>query len=129
MAQPKRSPGRPKAPAAAATAPAPAAPKKRTIKRQENLTKTVEYEIPKRAGVVYMLPQKGITVFDEENNTVREIRYCPNEPSIWVDEQSDNALKESVAFREGKLFVPREAEPQEVLGRSPNEHHERRQGV
>ena len=108
MAQPKRSPGRPKAPAAAATAPAPAAPKKRTIKRQENLTKTVEYEIPKRAGVVYMLPQKGITVFDEENNTVREIRYCPNEPSIWVDEQSDNAIKESVAFREGKLFVPRE---------------------
>ena len=108
MAQPKRSPGRPKAPAAAATATAPAAPKKRTIKRKEKLSTTVEYEIPSRAGIVYMLPQKGITVFDEENNTVREIRYCPNEPSIWVDEQSDNALKESVAFREGKLFVPRE---------------------
>lgn len=111
MAQPKRSPGRPKAPAApaaAATATAPAAPKKRTIKRKEKLSTTVEYEIPSRAGVVYMLPQKGITVFDEEKNTVREIRYCPNEPSIWVDEQSDNALKESVAFREGKLFVPRE---------------------
>ena len=108
MAQPKRSPGRPKAPAAAATATAPAAPKKRTIKRKEKLTTTVEYEIPSRAGVVYMLPQKGVTVFDEEKNTVREIRYCPNEPSIWVDEQSDNALKESVAFREGKLFVPRE---------------------
>ena len=109
MAQPKRSPGRPKAPAAAATAPAPAAPKKkRTIKRQENLTKTVEFEIPKRAGVVFMLPQKGVTVYDPEEDTVREIRYCPNEPSIWVDEQSDNAIKESVAFREGKLFVPRE---------------------
>jgi len=108
MAQPKRSPGRPKAPVAAATATAPAVPKKRTIKRKEKLSTTVEYEIPSRAGVVYMLPQKGITVFDEENNTVREIRYCPNEPSIWVDEQSDNALKESVAFREGKLFVPRE---------------------
>ena len=108
MAQPKRSPGRPKAPAAAATATAPAAPKKRTIKRKEKLSTTVEYEIPSRAGVVYMLPQKGVTVFDEEKNTVREIRYCPNEPSIWVDEQSDNALKESVAFREGKLFVPRE---------------------
>lgn len=109
MAQPKRSPGRPKAPAAAATAPASAAPKKkRTIKRQENLTKTVEFEIPKRAGVVYMLPQKGVTVYDPEEDTVREIRYCPNEPSIWVDEQSDNAIKESVAFREGKLFVPRE---------------------
>lgn len=108
MAQPKRSPGRPKSPVAAATATAPAPTKKRTIKRKEKLSTTVEYEIPSRAGVVYMLPQKGITVFDEENNTVREIRYCPNEPSIWVDEQSDNALKESVAFREGKLFVPRE---------------------
>jgi len=108
MAQPKRSPGRPKAPAAAATAPAPAAPKKRTIKRKEKLSTTVEYEIPSRAGVVYMLPQKGITIYDSEKNTVREIRYCPNEPSIWVDEQSDNAIKESVAFREGKLFVPRE---------------------
>jgi len=108
MAQPKRSPGRPKAPAAAATAPAPAAPKKRNIKRKEKLSTTVEYEIPSRAGVVYMLPQKGITIYDSEKNTVREIRYCPNEPSIWVDEQSDNAIKESVAFREGKLFVPRE---------------------
>ena len=106
MAQPKRSPGRPKTQPAAATATAPAAPKKRTIKRKENLSKTVEYEIPSRAGVVFMLPQKGITVYDSEKNTVREIRYCPNEPSVWVDEQSDNALKESVAFREGKLFVP-----------------------
>ena len=106
MAQPKRSPGRPKTQPAAATAPAPAAPKKRSIKRKENLSTTVEYEIPSRAGVVYMLPQKGITIYDSEKNTVREIRYCPNEPSIWVDEQSENALKESVAFREGKLFVP-----------------------
>ena len=108
MAQPKRSPGRPKTQPAAATAPAPAASKEAHIKRKENLVKTVEYEIPSRGGVVFMLPQKGVTVFDEENNTVREIRYCPNEPSIWVDEQSDNAIKESVAFREGKLFVPRE---------------------
>jgi hypothetical protein len=108
MAQPKRSPGRPKTQQAAATAPAPAAPKKRNIKRKEKLSTTVEYEIPSRAGVVYMLPQKGITIYDSEKNTVREIRYCPNEPSIWVDEQSDNAIKESVAFREGKLFVPRE---------------------
>ena len=111
--QAKRSPGRPKSqpkaeePISVAQKLAPT-PKKRKIKRVEHLTKTVEYEIPKRAGVVYMLPQKGVTVYDEEQDTVREIRYCPNEPSIWVDEQSDNAIKESVAFREGRLFVPRE---------------------
>ena len=55
-----------------------------------------------------MLPQKGVTVYDSENDTVREIRYCPNEPSIWRDEQSENARRESVAFREGKLFVPKD---------------------
>ena len=107
MAQPKRSPGRPKTQQVAATAPAPAAPKKRTIKRKENLSTTVEYEIPSRAGVVYMLPQKGITIYDSEKNTVREIRYCPNEPSIFVDEQSDNARREAVIFNEGRIFVPK----------------------
>ena len=40
--------------------------------------------------------------------TVREMRYCPNEPSIWADEQGDNARKETVAFRDGKLFVPKD---------------------
>ena len=55
-----------------------------------------------------MLPQKGITIYDKEKDTVREIRYCPNEPSIFVDEQSDNAVRKSVTFTEGRLFVPRE---------------------
>ena len=103
--QVKRSPGRPKAQPAAAVA---EAPKKRTIKRREQENRTIEYEIPRRGGVVFMLPQKGITVYDEEKDTIREMRYCPNEPSIWADEQSDNAVKETVAFREGRLFVPKE---------------------
>jgi hypothetical protein len=55
-----------------------------------------------------MLPQKGITVYDKELDTVREMRYCPNEPSIWADEQGDKARKETVCFREGKLFVPKD---------------------
>jgi len=113
--QVKRSPGRPKAqPVVEPTNASPvaekpkAATRKRSIKREEKLSRTTEYEIPKKAGVVYMLPQKGVTVYDEDKDTVREIRFCPNEPSIWVDEQSDNAIKESVAFREGRLFVPKE---------------------
>ena len=81
---------------------------KRTIKRKETILQHAEYEIPKNAGIVYMLPQKGITVYDSEKDTVREMRYCPNEPSIWADEQGDNARKETVAFREGKLFVAKD---------------------
>jgi hypothetical protein len=85
-------------------------PKKRTVKRKvTDPSKACEYEIPaKTGGIVFMLPQKGVTVYDAENDTVREIRYCPNEPSIYVDEQSSNALKQSVVFRDAKLFVPKD---------------------
>tara|TARA_R110000765_G_scaffold309276_1_gene402791 strand:+ start:3408 stop:4250 length:843 start_codon:yes stop_codon:yes gene_type:complete len=88
----------------------PAAPAKtkRNIKRKEEILYHAEYEIPKNAGIVYMLPQKGITVYDSDKDTVREMRYCPNEPSIWADEQGVNARKETVAFREGKLFAPKD---------------------
>tara|TARA_R110002020_G_scaffold141848_2_gene313645 strand:+ start:3386 stop:4213 length:828 start_codon:yes stop_codon:yes gene_type:complete len=82
--------------------------KKRTVKRKETVLYHAEYEIPKNAGIVYMLPQKGITVYDSEKDTVREMRYCPNEPSIWADEQGEKARKETVCFRDGKLFVPKD---------------------
>jgi hypothetical protein len=111
----RRAPGRPKKaetvanaqPAMPAVEP-PAKTKKRTIKRKEVVNENKEYKINRGGGVVYMLPQKGVTVYDEANDTVREIRYCPNEPSIYVDEQSENAVKQSVAFRDGRLFVPKE---------------------
>lgn len=104
----KRSPGRPKAAKANAL---PATPKpetkKRTIKRKEKSINHAEYEVLRGGGVVFMLPQKGVTVYDSEKDTVRELRYCPNEPSVWRDEQSDNAVKESVVFEQGRLFVPK----------------------
>lgn len=106
--QAKRPAGRPKAQPEVAIAATSATPKKRSIKRKEQDNRTVEYEIPKRGGIVFMLPQKGITVYDAERDSIREMRYCPNEPSIWADEQSDNAVKQTVAFRDGRLFVPKE---------------------
>jgi hypothetical protein len=106
----RRAPKRPTATkasepvAAQETAPAPKAAK-RTIKRSVNEPKNTEFEIMRGGGIVYMLPQKGVTVYDAEKDTVREIRFCPNEPSIFVDEQSSNAVKQSVTFRDGRLFV------------------------
>ena len=88
--------------------PVPTKKERRTIKRHEAVLQNAEYEIPKNAGIVFMLPQKGVTVYDKELDTVREMRYCPNEPSIWADEQGDKARKETVAFRDGKLFIPKD---------------------
>ena len=105
----KAAPERPQAQTKVAPAVMQAPPtKKRNLKRKETILYHAEYEIPKNAGIVYMLPQKGITVYDSELDTVREMRYCPNEPSIWADEQGANARKETVAFREGKLFVAKD---------------------
>ena len=110
MEQTKKRPGRPKAqqkPKEEHVAQAPVAKKSLPIKRKEFVNPNAEYELVRNSGVVFMLPQKGVTVFDAEKDTVRELRYCPNEPSVWRDEQSENATRQSVIFRDGKLFVPK----------------------
>ena len=83
-------------------------PSRKPILRKTNVDRDVVYTIPKLGGVVYMLKQKGITVYDKETDNVRSMRYCPNEPSIWVDEQGENAKREAVVFRDGTLTVPKE---------------------
>jgi hypothetical protein len=112
--QTRRAPGRPKAQpkeveASTIVEQAPVAkakPKAPPIKRvEEQENKTVEYKVIKGGGIVYMLPQQGITVFDKETKAVRELRYCPNENSIWSDEQGAKAMKKSVIFRNGRIFV------------------------
>lgn len=101
----KKAPGRPKKVQPVAEA----APKKKpVIRRKEQVNQNKEFEIPKNAGVVFLLPQKGVTIYDNEKDTVREIRYCPNEPSIYVDEQSQNARREAITFRDGRIFVPKD---------------------
>ncbi len=101
----KRPPGRPKKEAATAARPAAKpAVKKATIRREEKVSKTLEYKA-KNSGAVMMLMQSGITVYDKDSGMVREIRYCENEHSIWKDEQSENSVKTPVIFRMGRLFV------------------------
>jgi len=75
------------------------------IKRKESVNQNSEFELIRKSGIIFMLPQKGITVYDESRDSVRELRYCPNEPSIWRDEQSENATRQSVIFRDGRIFV------------------------
>ena len=112
MSQQARRAGRPKKATSEAVIDAPA-PEVKTKKKAPILRKEVElehtmWEIPKGGGIAFMIQQRGITVFDKEKDTIRQMRYCPNENSIWVDEQSENAKKEAVIFRNGKLMVPKE---------------------
>lgn len=112
MTQQTRRAGRPQKATAEDVVDTPAsetkAKKKATILRKEVELEHTMWEIPKGGGIAFMIQQRGITVFDKEKDTIRQMRYCPNENSIWVDEQSENAKKEAVIFRNGKLMVPKE---------------------
>jgi hypothetical protein len=82
--------------------------KKTTVVRKEKPVNTNrEYSIMGKGGIVTMIPMRGVTIYDEDRDTVREIRYCPNEPSIYMDEQSPAAKRETIIFNGGKLFVPK----------------------
>ena len=107
--QARRAPGRPKKNQETAVLEAPVAKrtvaKKPPILRNETPNQRKEFEVIEGGGIVYMLPQQGETVYDKATDSVRELRYCPNENSIWSDEQGDKAVKKSVIFRNGRLFV------------------------
>ena len=96
-----------KAESAVKEAPAKQVKKSAPIKRKVEAPTSRVYQTVNGGGIVNMIQSKGITIFDEDSGQVREMRYCPNEPSIWRDEQSDSARKEAVVFRNGNLIVPR----------------------
>jgi len=63
------------------------------------------YTINKGGGIWYKLKQTNITIFDEETGRVRQLRYSPNEMSVWADEQSDNIIREQIVFIKKNLLV------------------------
>lgn len=107
MEQTKKGPGRPrKAPVEKVVASEPA--KKRAVKRtqrdESRLPKLYE-TLNRQGGVFLKIRANSVQVYDEETNTVRGIRYCPAEPSIYIDEQSPQAIRSHVYFTDKMLIV------------------------
>ena len=63
------------------------------------------YSIPSGGGIIATVKSEAI-IYDPETNTNRQIRYCPNEPSVFADEQSSFAVRKHVVFEGGLLLVP-----------------------
>tara|TARA_Y100001963_G_scaffold82983_1_gene115007 strand:- start:608 stop:1342 length:735 start_codon:yes stop_codon:yes gene_type:complete len=62
------------------------------------------------APLSYMLPTRHtkrfpILHFNEETGVNRELRYSPNQKSIYVDEQDENVILEAIIFEDGLLHV------------------------
>ena len=50
----------------------------------------------------------GIYWFDEELGYERELKYCQNQKTCFVDEMKGDQRLEHIIFRSGSLFVPKE---------------------
>jgi hypothetical protein len=105
--QTKRAPGRPKSTAAKPAEEKSKAPsvevKKPPIIRKEKAVENASFVAPK-GGIMYMLKGTAL-VTDKETGQLRRMRYIPDDPSIWVDEQYPGAKAQPIVFRMKNLFV------------------------
>ncbi len=58
--------------------------------------------------IVFVLKSKNILWFDEEKGYEREIKYCENQKTVFADEMKGPQRLSHIAFRDGKLHVPKE---------------------
>jgi hypothetical protein len=74
-----------------------------SIRREEVKSQVLEFKTVKKTGAIFVMQQKGVTII--ENGKTREIRYCPDEPSVYRDEQYNDSRRAPIMFLEGRLFV------------------------
>ena len=55
----------------------------------------------------YMLKSAGVYWFDEKKQFERELKYCENQRTTFVDEMVGDQRLSHIIFRNGALFVPK----------------------
>ena len=68
----------------------------------------VYYLKSKKKPLSHSIRSSNIFYFDEEKGYEREIKYCQNQKTCFVDEMKGDQRLEHVIFRNGALYVPRE---------------------
>ncbi len=95
-----------------------------TPKTEQKPQLVVEKELPKKntweiKDRVYLLKGRdkplsrsikaaNVYYFDEEKGYERELKYCSNQRTPFVDEMTGDQRLEHIVFRSGTLFVPKE---------------------
>ena len=68
----------------------------------------VYYLKQNRSALTYSMKSSGIYYFDEEKGYEREVKYCENQRTSFVDEMQGDQRLAHIIFRNGALYVPRE---------------------
>ena len=87
-----------------------------TLKPKKFEKKKSEWEIRDRVyklkgrmkPLSYMLKTSNVYYFDKEKGYERELKYCQNQRTPFVDEMVGDQRLEHVIFRSGNLFVEKE---------------------
>ena len=68
----------------------------------------VYYLTRNKRPLSYQIKSSGLYWFDEEKGYEREIKYCKNQTTPFVDEMKGDQRLEHVVFRNGALFVEKQ---------------------
>jgi len=79
-----------------------------------------------RKPITYMIKSANIYWFDETKGHERELKYCENQQTPFVDEMKGDQRLSHIIFRDGNLFVPRE---KTVLQKMLSLYHPSRDGI
>ena len=82
-------------------------PKNKNVNNWE-IKDRVYYLKGNKKPLSYMLKSSNIYYFDEEKGYERELKYCQNQKTPFVDEMKGDQRLEHVIFRNGTLFVEKE---------------------
>jgi len=61
-----------------------------------------------RKPITYMIRSTHVFYFDEEKGYERELKYCQNQKTPFVDEMKGDQRLDHIIFRDGLLHVPKE---------------------
>ena len=84
-------------------------PKKVEPKKPEWEIKDRVYNLKKgQRPLSYMIRSSNVYYFDEKKGYERELKYCENQTTCFVDEMKGDQRLSHIIFRNGNLFVPKE---------------------
>ena len=84
-------------------------PKKSEPKKPKwEIRDRVYYLKGNKKPISYMIRSSNIYWFDEEKGYERELKYCQNQKTSFVDEMKGDQRLEHIIFRNGSLFVEKE---------------------
>lgn len=78
------------------------------------------FELMGKKPAILKISNDDLRAYHEEEKRYKAIRFCENEDSIWVEEQSEQVKKGFIIFNDGTLEVsPTESTKLEFLFRHP----------